>query len=163
MDDTQKTYRYIVGIDPDSDKNGVACLNVVERSLSIKALAFPHALEYLARLEPDTLVVIEAGWLNKSNWHLNGWDSKVKAAAKGNAVGRNHEVGRKLAEMCEHWHIPYRLARPLKKMWQGPEGKITATELEAFTGYKGRTNQEGRDAALLAWVEAGFTIKTKSK
>lgn len=155
-------YNTIIAIDPDVDRNGVACLHVATRLLDIKALPFPETLDYLhtyASLHSDFCVIIEAGWLNKSNWHLMRFDSKAKAAAKGNAVGRNHEVGRKLAEMCEHWHIPYQLVKPLKKVWQGKDGKITATELQSFTGYKARTNSEGRDAALLAWVSANLPIR----
>lgn len=105
----------VVAIDPDVDRNGVACLNVASRSLDVKSLRFPEILEYLHSLKGrnDTIVIIEAGWLNKSHWHLAYHDSKANAAAKGNAVGRNHEVGRKLAEMCEFWQITHRLVKPL--------------------------------------------------
>lgn len=160
--DNLSTYNTIVAIDPDVDRNGVACLNVKTRQLTIQSLPFPETLEYLrayASLHNDVLVIIEAGWLNKTHWHLGYYDSKASAAAKGNAVGRNHEVGRKLAEMCEYWKILHRLVKPLKKIWQGNDKKITARELTAITGYKGRTNQEGRDAALLAWVTAKLPIK----
>lgn len=157
------TYKYqkIIAIDPDVDRNGVACLEIGSKSLDVKSLSFPETLDYLhAYASQDNVqVVIEAGWLNQSNWHLTIFDTKVKAAAKGNAVGRNHEVGRKLAEMCGHWNIPYKLVKPLKKVWRGKDGKITATELKSFTGYKGRTNSEGRDAALLAWVSANLPIR----
>lgn len=166
------TCRTIIAIDPDVDRNGVACLDVVSRSLDIKALSFPETLDYLhtyASLNSDFQVIIEAGWLNKSNWHLAYRDSKTNAAAKGNAVGRNHETGRKIAEMCEYWHIPFRLVKPLSlrvkghNIWQGKDGKITATELAAITGYKGRTNQEGRDAALICWVTAKLPIKISKR
>lgn len=152
----------IVAIDPDVERNGIATLVTATRELRITAEPFPLTLEYLHSLAPvgdRVLVVIEAGWLNHTHWHTLCGDTRLMAAAKGNAVGRNHEVGRKLAEMCEYWCIPYRLVKPLKKIWQGKDGKITATELESFTGYKGRTNQEGRDAALLAWVTAKLPIK----
>ena len=43
-------------------------------------------------------------------------------------------------------------------LWKGKDGKITHDELAAFTGIMGRTNQEGRDAALLAWTWAGFPL-----
>ena len=154
-------YQTVIAIDPDVDRNGVATLDVASKSLDIKSLSFPETLDYLRTCadKDNVQIVIEAGWLNHSNWHLTIFDTKVKAAAKGVAVGRNHEVGRKLAEMCEYWHIPYRLIKPLKKMWKGKDGKITATELKSFTGYKGRSNQEGRDAALLAWVSSNLPIK----
>lgn len=44
-------------------------------------------------------------------------------------------------------------------MWQGKDGKITAEELQHITGYDRRTNQDARDAALLAWVYGGLPLK----
>ena len=105
------------------------------------------------------MVVIEAGWLNKSNWHLHRGFSIAKAAEVGRATGRNHQTGILIAEMCDYLGVPYVLRKPLRKVWQGKDGKITAKELSVFTGLRGRTNQEGRDAALLAWCEAGLPIK----
>lgn len=158
----EQVYSTIIAVDPDVDRNGVACLDVNTKSLDIKSLSFPETLDYFqvyARHHDNVQVIIEAGWLNQSNWHLMRFDSKAKAAALGNSVGRNHEVGRKLAEMCDYWKIPYKLVKPLKKVWKGKDGKITAEELKLFTGYKSRTNQEGRDAALLAWVSANLPIR----
>lgn len=159
-DALKQTCTTLIAIDPDVDRNGVACIDMQKKSLSIHALKFPETLDYLHHFAScqDVKVIIEAGWINKSNWHIACRDSRRNAAAKGNAVGRNHEVGRKLAEMCEHWGIPCQLVKPLRKVWRGKDGKITATELQSITGYKGRTNQEGRDAALLSWVYAGLPI-----
>lgn len=165
----------IVAIDPDSDKSGVASLECATRLLEVSALSFPRLIDYLhwAKTRSDDtgqslLVLIEAGWLNRSNWHLSPRDTPRSAAAKGNHVGRNHEVGRKIAEMCQHGQIPYRLVRPLPlkagslHLWRGKDGKITHEELAAFTGITSRTNQEERDAALLAWTYAGLPI-TRAK
>ncbi len=155
----------VVAIDPDVDRNGVACLDLCSKMLTLQTYSFPLTLEYLHNLLPKsnddicrTMVIIEAGWLNHTHWHGKWTDSASVIAAKGNSVGRNHEVGRKIAEMCEHWKIPYRLVKPLRKMWKGQDRKITATELEAITGYKGRSNQESRDAALLGWVWAKQSV-----
>lgn len=162
----------IIAIDPDADKNGVATLQRSTQSIKALALSFPDTLDYLrytysqAQTSGFTVrVIIEAGWLNKTHWHVSYNDSRQAAAAKGNAVGRNHETGRKLAEMCEHWQIPYELIKPLPlkvggvNLWSGKDGKITAEELSAMTGLKGRTNQEVRDAALIAWTWAGLPVK----
>lgn len=166
----------VIGIDPDVDKSGCARLEVATRKLSIHSLSFPDLLDYI-RYEQraseislkNICVVIEAGWLNKSNWHLGTKDTKAVAAAKGNQTGRNHETGRKIAEMCEHWQIPYELVKPLAlkiggvNLWKGKDGKITQEELAAFTGITGRTNQEGRDAALIAWIWAGLPVRNRNK
>lgn len=166
----------VIGIDPDVEKSGVASLECDTRRLEIATLAFPDLLDYLlwAKRRAETTqrtfrVIIEAGWLNKSNWHLAPKDTRAAAAAKGNHAGRNHETGRKIAEMCQHWQIPYELVRPLAlkiggvNLWKGKDGKITQEELAAFTGITGRTNQEGRDAALLAWTWAGLPISKQNK
>ncbi len=44
--------------------------------------------------------------------------------------------------------------------WRGQDGKITHAELAQFIpGLPARSNQEERDAALLAWTYAGFPVK----
>lgn len=159
----------VIGIDPDADRNGVATLNRESRQLTADTMTFPDLLDYLRYMQAQATtahhnlrVVIEAGWLNKTHWHVSYNDSRQAAAAKGNAVGRNHETGRKIAEMCGHWGIGHELIKPLPlkvggvNLWHGKDGKISAEELTAVTGLKGRTNQEARDAALLAWIWAGL-------
>lgn len=168
---TPKPQVYI-GIDPDADKNGVAMFDRDTKALETTSLTFPDTLDYLRYAYSQTraagrtlIVIIEAGWLNKTHWHVGYKDSQQAAAAKGNAVGRNHETGRKIAEMCAHWEIPHKLVKPLPlkagsvNLWRGKDGKITAEELQKITGLRGRTNQEARDAALLAWVHAGQPLK----
>ena len=170
-----KNIDVVIGIDPDVDKSGCAFWEIKSRKLEVSTLSFADLMDYLlyvkrqGELTGKTFrVIIEAGWLNKSNWHLSPKDSKQSAAAKGNATGRNHETGRKIAEMCDHWQIPYELIKPLPlkvggiNLWKGKDGKITQKELTAFTGIFGRTNQEGRDAALIAWTWAGLPVKRQT-
>ncbi len=161
-------YQNIIGIDPDCDKSGVAFLDTSSRKLELSNLTFPQLLDYMLFLKKQhwesgnsLLLVVEAGYLNKSNWHVTGKDNSRVATAKGNSAGRNHEVARKIIEMAKHYGIEVIEARPLKKCWRGPEGKITHDELSYFTGITGRTNQETRDSALLAWNYAGFSMRVK--
>lgn len=163
-------YDNIIAIDPDVEKSGVAYLIRQTKRLSIKSLAFPLLLDYLqgAKREMDKrneslIVVIEAGWFIQSNWHLKRSDNNHVASAKGNSAGRNHETGRKIVEMCKHYGIDVLPILPLKKCWKGKDGKITQEELSYFTGITGRTNQDARDAALIAWNYAGFPIRVKAK
>lgn len=156
----------IIAIDPDVEKNGVAYLNCENKNLEISTLSFPELLDYLRYVQrcaettqKHLVVVVEAGYMNKGNWHLNPKDTKAAAAAKGNHAGRNHETARKIVEMCKHWQMEVKEVKPLEKCWKGKDRKITHEELARFTGVMGRTNQKGRDAALLAWVYAGFSIR----
>lgn len=166
----------IVSIDPDSILNGICTLTLRTRAIKTQSLSFPETLDYLQYIKRQAevtnatyIILVEAGWLNTGNWHLTKAESLARAAAKGNSVGRNHETGRKLIEMCTHWQMPHEEIKPLilrirgRNIWKGKDGKITHEELAAFTGIKGRTNQEERDAALIAWNYAGFPLSKKIK
>lgn len=160
-------YDIIIAIDPDTEKSGVAVLEPATRHIEAMSLTFPRLLDFLcrqdirAKAEGLTLaVIVEAGWLvHKSNWH--GTDGhRAERIAKN--VGANHETGRKIVEMCRHWGIHVEELHPLQKMWRGKDGKITAAELEEITGITSRTNQDERDAALLAWVWAGLPVRIRT-
>lgn len=162
-----KSKKIIVGIDPDTNKSGIA--TYYNGELLVEALAFPALIEklyILATLPEDVLVVVEAGWLISHHWHTKKGDNQRVTARKGNSAGRNHEVGRKIVEMCEHYGLEVIEQRPLRKCWKGRDGKITADELNDILINGGslpikRSNQEMRDAALLAWNYAGLPIKVK--
>jgi hypothetical protein len=108
------------------------------------------------------LVVVEASWLISHNWHTSHGRSAAAVAKTGYNVGRNHQVGIMIAEFCRAMDIEVKEQMPLKKVWKGANGKITHEELSLFIpGLPKQTNNEERDAALLAWNEANFPIKVK--
>lgn len=164
-----KKYDVVIGIDPDVDESGVAYVEPESRILEAMSLTFADLLDYLQYVRDKAqkqgkslVVVVEAGWLNKAHWHVGKGGSAARSAAIGNHTGRNHEVGRKTVEMCRHYGIEVVEQPPLRKMWKGKDGKITHEELQIFTGITGKTNQETRDAALLAWEYAGLPIRIKN-
>lgn len=156
--------RYHIGVDPDAEASGVAVLFKEDGRtfLQLHTLTFPEAVQFIrgicARHAPVS-VHVEAGWLNTGNWHVTRYDSAAKCAAMGVAVGRNQETGRKLIEMLRYYGISCNEVRPLKKCWRGKDGKISHAELASFAPVnKTRTNQEERDAALIAWTQANLPI-----
>lgn len=162
-------HQNIIGVDPDVTKSGVAFLEVKSTKMEATSLSFPDLLDYLQFVKKKrdetgetVVVVVEASWLISHHWQTKAGDNRRVVAAKGNSAGRNHEVGRKIVEMCEHYGLEVIEQRPLKKCWKGRDGKITAEELRYFTGLEDRTNQEARDAALLAWSQAGLPIRVKA-
>lgn len=167
-----KKYDYLVAIDPDTEKSGVATLRTEDKHIECETRTFPKLIDYfhflnsvlVAKDEAKVLILVEAGWLNQSNWHLGKFDSKQMAASKGSSVGRNQETGRKIIEMARHYGLEVQEVRPLKKCWHGPDGKISHEELAYFVpGLPARTNQEIRDSVLLAWNYAGFPMKIRCK
>jgi hypothetical protein len=154
-------YPYYIGIDPDVDKSGFAFLERETGYLYLESLTFPQIMNRLVQIKASgktAQVVVEAGWLNKGNWHIKYHDNKGQATAKGYDVGRNHETGRKIIDVAKFFGYDVVEQRPLKKCWKGKDGKITQEELESFTGFANRSNQDARDAALLAWHAANLPI-----
>jgi len=173
----------IIGIDPDSSKDGVAILETATRKVSVYETDFGHTLNLIQKQYIQSLaahktfiVYIEGGWLNKGNFHLHPKSSLQKAAAIGVDQGRNHQRGMDIESYCKYNRIPYLVIKPLAKtsgsfhLWNGQDGKITQGEIESFmgtlrttdiNGHKKRINQEARDAALIAWTMAGFPISVQ--
>lgn len=161
-------YQNVIGIDPDIGKSGVGFLEVATRKLEVSTLSFPALMDYFdhvveTKLETgeSVIVVVEASWMMKSNWHLKFGSQKEYAAATGYKVGQNHQTGKLICEMARAKGLEVLEHAPLRKCWKGKDGKITADELQQITGLIGRTNQESRDAALLAWCYANLPMRLK--
>lgn len=153
----------VIGIDPDVNKSGVGLVNS-KGSVEVFAFSFPELIEYLrlcTTMASSCVVVVEASWKISTNWHTGRGDSIRTAARKGKDAGRCHEVGRKIVECAQFYGLEVVEKLPLKKIWKGKDGKITHEEIKAFMPIQGRTNQEERDAALLAWDYAGLPIRIR--
>ncbi len=175
----KKEAEVFYAIDPDSEKSGWAAVAVLDRAVKSSSNPFPRIVdfvravwsgqkmakkdEFLRKIIRKPFIVIEGGWLNESNWHVRGKSmTPARAAAIGRSVGMNHQTGLLIAQLCEDYGLPYEVVKPLPKHWKGKDGKITQEELEYFTGYTKRTNQDERDAILLAWTYAGLPIRVKT-
>lgn len=154
----------IIGIDPDVEASGVATLIRGTKKIDATTMTLPALLDYLRRVrnEYPTLtvaVVVEASWTTAHNFHTLYSDSKAVATNKGYKVGRNHQIGIDIADIARHFSLDVRLQPPLRKIWNGKDRKITHEEICAVTGYTAkRSNQEERDAMLLAWTSANLPI-----
>lgn len=162
----------VMAIDPDIEKSGVAILYLGDKLINVKNLSFHHLLEYISHTYHKSVadgcsivIIVEAGYLNKaSSWHIHGGDNSRIAAFKGESVGRNKQVGKLITEYCQHHGMNMIEQRPLKKIWGGRDKKITHEELNTLLTNAGintikRTNQETRDAVLLALNHAQIPLK----
>lgn len=139
-----------IGIDPDVTKSGVAFYESKSKKLELANLTFFELFDYLKfakseKLENQSLkIIIEAGWLNKSNWHKVSNGSSSINAQIGQRTGANHETGKKIVEMCEYLNLEFELVKPTKS-------KIDSKMFHKITGTIGRTNQDQRDAGMLVY------------
>ena len=159
----KKPIDIVIGIDPDTVKNGFSVINNVTGEITTENLSFNQSIEKIKRLSDESkqrlhsiIVVVEASWRSTHNWHTeNAW-SKGAIAKTGYSVGRNHQVGMLIVEYCQYHNIEVKEQHPLKKCWKGPDGKISHDELRQFiSDIPRRTNQEQRDSLLLAWNYLG--------
>ena len=167
----------MVGIDPDCDQSGVAIVDPETREIKARKLSFSEIVLLLQTMKQEAAeqkdgrlfkVVVEAGWLNKGNWHVshNRYMSVSKAAEIGRGVGRNHQTGMLIEEISRFLlGLPTELQKPFQKCWKGKDGKITQEELQQVTGTPKlpRMNQDQRDAVLIAWVNAGLPLRRRRK
>ena len=84
--------RYI-GIDPDIFDIGIAVLE--NKNIETYTKNIGEALVSFAKTDfLNTIFRVEAGWLNKSNWHTIDSDNAKLAAEKGRRTGENHGSGK---------------------------------------------------------------------
>lgn len=132
-----------IGIDPDVEKSGFALIN--GKDYELLNLTFFELFEKLKTLKKDKLkVYVECGYLNKSNWHTKRNGSAAVNAQIGQRTGANHEVAKKILEMCVYLEIEHYAIRPTAR-------KIDSKTFQALTKIKERTNQEKRDAFMLVF------------
>ena len=162
-------YTTIIAIDPDTEKSGVATLDLDGMKVYAEAMPFPVLLEELSNTQclsrgKNFKVIVEGGWLvSKSNYHYAKGRGGERIAKN---VGANHETGRKIVEMLAYWGIEHEVVRPLKKCWKGRDGKITLAELNSLLrgmgiSEMGRCNQDVRDAVLIALTCSGLPMRMR--
>lgn len=154
----------MIGIDPDVEMSGVARVDVAEGAAWADTLPLPQLIDFVSgiALGPgrSAVVVVEASWTSSHNWHVNAREGVRAAAKTGYNVGRNHQTGMDIVELLRHRGIEVVEKPPLVKIWKGRDGKITHEEMTAICGWdRKRSNQEERDALLLAWDFSGKIMK----
>ena len=162
-------YDNIIAIDPDSQKNGVAFLEVATKKLEVSSLTFFQLYDYLKWVKEQekksgksVLVVVEHSSYTAHNWHMKSTTNRAVGSRMGYDVGRCHRTGELIEEMCANLELDCKKQPPLVKCWKGKDKKITHEEIVEITGLiSKRTNQEERDAILLAWTEARLPMRVK--
>jgi len=143
----EKNIRVVsIGIDPDLKKSGFAVWHKRIKTLELSVENFFDATvmihSYHEAPNVKLIVFIEAGWLNKKSNYRPGLTPAVRENI-AKKVGQNHAVGQLFVEFCEINEINFRTVKPTMS-------KIDAKTFNRITGYKGFSNQEKRDAGMLA-------------
>jgi len=140
---TNSMSKLLIGIDPDTEKSGVAMLQ--DNKIKLQNLTFFELfdlLKFYKEREVKPTVYVECGFLNKSNWHKKVGKSAALNSKIGERTGANFETAKKIVEMCKYLGLPYVEVKPTAR-------KTDSEFFQKVTGLKIRTNQEQRDALML--------------
>lgn len=161
-----KGYTHIIGIDPDSKASGCAILDLEKRELTLSTQPFFLLTDLLDNfrtsetvLKRKILVVLENAYGTTHNWHYSPKDTRGTIAKKGYSIGLCAQTYNLLLSYTMQKGLDYIEQSPLVKLWRGTDRKITHEELVSYckrnritlhATNQMRSNQEERDAALLA-------------
>ena len=141
----------VIGIDPDLVKSGVAVS--FNGSLSqLYALSFPELLEFAkdkyAEHGDRVEFIVEEVEADKTTYQRAGMNqNKMRKIAQN--VGQVKGTKRVLVDCFNYYGIPVRLVRPLRGEYK-KQAKNDAKYFNRITGWTGSSNEDKRDAALLA-------------
>ena len=136
----------VVGIDPGQN-TGLAVWDTVSRSfLDIRCSGIVDAMRYLSELQSERQI----GLLVFEDARKRKWLPREKSLKefKGRAMGAG-SVRRDSAiweEWCRTFAIPFVAVPPRAGMT-----KLSDIQFQGITGYDRRTNEHGRDAAMLVF------------
>jgi hypothetical protein len=141
----------VIGIDPDLVKSGVA--EVINGEIvRLHALAFPQLIDF-AKLQYKThneqvTFIVEEVEADKTTYQRAGTNARQMNKIAQN-VGQVKGVKRVLVECLQHEGIPVILVKPLKGIYK-KKAKADAKFFNQLTGWTGSSNEDKRDAGLLA-------------
>jgi hypothetical protein len=141
----------VVGIDPDSDRMGLAVY--VDKQLCICTTAtIPELItEYLPQLREkgDVLFSIENVLAQNFVYARNEKKTRGSHGAVCNSIGRCQQNQKELIRWLEHYDLPCVQYTPTQGNWAN-----NANLFERVTGWTKRSNSESRSAAYFGWLAA---------
>lgn len=143
----------IVGIDPDSERHGVAAyVNGHLAELSVMNL-----MEIFDRFRGASFPVvfsIENVMAQSFVYSRNNQHSKAAQAKVGVSIGRCQQAQVELMRMLDYIKAPYILHKPSRSNWSNDK-----LGFEMATGWKGKSNADTRSAAYFGWLAVNGMMK----
>lgn len=132
--------RYFIGIDVGTH-TGVAVWDKSEkRFVEIQTTSILKAMEIVKKYEKSDIVQVRLEDARKRTWFGSAGPERLQGAG---SVKRDCVIWE---EFLNDRKIPYMLVAP-----KNNSTKLSAESFKNITGYKGRTNEHTRDAAMLVY------------
>lgn len=140
---------YTIGIDPDSNKSGIAVYKN-GKLIHCKSMTLMNFMDLLIGMKKDGHIHahIENVCGNNARFAKSGVKNAKAATAVNRSIGMVQQSQRTIEEMLNHLGIGYTL-HPISSKWKGENGK---REFELVTGWKGQSNEDSRSAAYFGYL-----------
>lgn len=139
-----------IGIDPDFVKSGVAVIHG-KTIIHLESLSFVDMFEYIAAAGPkeEVLIKLENPSAIKPLFGAKVKNSRAVREKICQDVGKCKATGSLIQQVLESQGYKVKLVTPLKGSVKRM-AKSSDKYFNQITGWKGRSNEDKRDAALVA-------------
>lgn len=138
----------VVGLDPDSDKHGIA-IYVDGLLQSLHQMNLPDIRSWLDQQIDTPIFSIENVLAQNFVYTRNAKASKAAHAKVALSVGRCQQAQEEVMRELTVRGIPYLLHAPTRANWANSKETF-----ERFTGWTGRSNSDTRSAAYFGFIIA---------
>jgi hypothetical protein len=145
--------KYIIGVDPDSDKHGIAIYQDGElvRLSSMQLLGLKGFIDSLVKTSKiDSLEIhMEDTCANNAAFKKRGVKNSKSGTAVNRGVGRCQQAQIELERLFDYCEITV-VKHKISKQWKDAVyGKMM---FEQATGWKGRSNEDTRSASWFGYL-----------
>lgn len=141
----------IIGIDPGVHTGFAAWIPELKSFDKIESFSFWEAISWIDTYHSahKITVIVEDPSADKTVWM--GQKRDVQSIKKWSRicrnVGMNQRDGQLIIQYCRRKQIPVQTVPPSQRRLT----KLDAETFKNITGYRGRTNEHGRDSAMLVF------------
>ena len=140
--------KIIIGIDPDLVKSGVA-ITQAQQIISLDAMSFFQLIQFIEEHKHQACFHLEDVEHDKAVYRRPGVKSAAVERSIAQKVGQVKAIGRLLKQYLIDTGADFKLIKPLKGVTKR-NAKKNAEYFNRLTGWAGKSNEDKRDAALLA-------------
>lgn len=135
-------HRYVIGIDSGVNTGFAIWDRQEQKLIECYSVMIHQAFEFILKYRPECFVRVEDARLRK---YITGGREKLQGAG---SIKRDAKIWQ---DFLTDKNIPFEMVAP-----KNNRTKIDDIKFKRITGFKGRTNQHARDAAMLVY---GFNKK----
>ena len=143
--------KIIIGIDPDSDKHGVAIYDCKGKLLNLHSLALMDIFGYILdgkKQGYEFEAHIDDVCANNAAFQKKGVKNAKAATAINRSIGKCQQAQIELERLFEWLEVKV-VKHKISKLWKSQESKA---QFEKVTGWTGRSNEDTRSAAYFGWL-----------